>query len=346
MGRVLAAFGAAIGWHLVFGLAAPLFLLMALGLVASALTSRGRQEGNAWLGLLLLPALATLFGVLAAPLRALIQLGLFAFEQHGGVAHPVWRAVLVNPWIDAYLGAAGLLMALVALSRLGGTWSKLQHVANLPTSKARSAAVGLVEVEGTARVAVGQFDAAIETRGPAYDWEHAIPATAMLYKGTAQASAGMQSSTCEFLRPFFVEDATGRILIDPRGARFGSFRTLYLFGEPPARLALSKDRLLDGDPVYVMGRVRPRSDAPSLAADAERVVLAAFPDGHRSSAPGWVGRVRAALSKRDVFLVSDTREAGVHRALGDSLLEAFMSELILFIAALWLCLTHAPFLRH
>lgn len=344
MKPLLAAFGAAIGWHLLFGLLAPVFLVLALGLIVRGIVFPQRGDGKAWQVLAIVPIVATLLATLAVPLRAGIQVALTVFEAHGGVMDPLWRAVLINHWIDAYLGAAGVLLALVALSRLGATWTKLRNVADLPTSRARSVATGLVELEGTARVAVGQFGAtSLTTSGPSVDWDAIIPPTAVLYKGSTPPVNG-RNSTCEFLRAFFLEDATGRILVDPRGAKFGSFNTSYLFGEPPARLALSKERLLDGDPVYVVGAVRPRKDASPLATGSDRLVLSAVTDGRRLplAASRWLGWLREAFSRRDVFLLSDTREVDVRRQLGRALLQAFMSELMLLAAALWLLLTHAP----
>jgi hypothetical protein len=254
--------------------------------------------------------------------------------------------VLVHDGVDTFLGACGALLSLIALVRLQTTWAKLRHVRNVPTSRARSAAAGLVELQGVARAVPEPLRGReIEERGPHVDWDTVLPEGTILGEDShAVAGSETRSTTCEVSGRFLLDDGVGRILVDPRGAAFGGFNTLYQFGAPPARIALSKARLMDGDPVYVLGTVEPRPDAPALAVDAERLVVSAFPadNGSRRPSKRTLPANPFGRPAGRVFLLSDSTEPTIRRKLERSLLDTFAFEMLLFVAACWLVLTHAP----
>ncbi len=84
-----------------------------------------------------------------------------------------------------------------------------QAVKNLPTSKVRSAAIGLVELSGSARYDKPLISP-ISKKGCAY-WKVSV------------GRVGDKGNNLEFYKdesaaPFYVEDDTGRMLIDPKGA--------------------------------------------------------------------------------------------------------------------------------
>jgi hypothetical protein len=87
-------------------------------------------------------------------------------------------------------------------------------------------------------------------------------------------------------RTFYLEDGTGRVLVDPRGIEFwdgqGSpyfkpLRKIHLADRVDRRFVnpLPEETrwLEDGDPVYVIGSVEMNPGAPSGAVDAERLII-------------------------------------------------------------------------
>lgn len=352
MKRVLAAFGkAALCYLFLLGLMAPLWVVLVLIIFPQAAVSPDPYEASRFprAGLLLVfLAIACGIGVLHVPLRSGIQAALFAFERHGGIVDPWWRSVLVTPWLDTFLGACGVVFSLIVLAGVRSTWTKLKHVQNIPTSRARSAAAGLVELHGIARATPeGPRARDLKTGGPRLDWNAIVPAGTLVYKDSQPGDGdSMRQATCKLTSRFFLEDTTGRILIDPRGADFHDFSFLYELGEPPARLALSRNRLMEGDAVYVLGTVEVRPDAPPLASDSERLVVSALPARHRSAgaAVSSLAWLTDPFSRRrsHVFLLSDTPESGLQLALEKSLYDTFAFGFVLFVASLWLFLVHAP----
>jgi hypothetical protein len=85
-------------------------------------------------------------------------------------------------------------------------------------------------------------------------------------------------------QPFYLEDDTGCILIDPRESRFRT-RWMTSFGGRITETVLRRrEQLPDlttphvmilqpGDPVYVIGTAQPNPDAPADASDSERLVV-------------------------------------------------------------------------
>lgn len=198
--------------------------------------------------------------------------------------------------IDWWLGASGLGVCV-----LGGvvTWVRNLRVArqieNLPTSKARSAAVGLAEFRGVART---------RREGP-----DALGAIAV--EGTTGR---------DVLQPFYLEDETGRIRVDPRGAASLSFFRVHLLGSVrflcltrpvPAGKSL-ECRLMPGDPVYVIGSVEPSAEAGVHDTDAERLVVRPSSDWVKPGPLDLVALMTDPLGPgvdvHHVFFLSDTTE--------------------------------------
>jgi len=87
-----------------------------------------------------------------------------------------------------------------------------QRIKNTPTSKVRSAAAGLVELSGKA--AKGKsIKSPISGKACVY-WGM----VAEYYYKSRHASGWSRFYRDESVEPFFLEDGTGRMLIDPRGA--------------------------------------------------------------------------------------------------------------------------------
>jgi HEAT repeat protein len=150
-------------------------------------------------------------------------------------------ARLVSPTTDLLVvatGTCGMLWILVAVVA-NGAWRRrllMGQLENVPTSQARSASLGLAEFRGRARV----------TR-----------------RGAEEPAIGSA---------FFLEDATGSILVEPAAALRAPTFLERLSLQRLCEVALDKP-LEDGDPVYVMGSVEIRESAAPDATGAESLVV-------------------------------------------------------------------------
>ena len=174
-----------------------------------------------------------------------------------------------------------------------GLWQRLQshQPLNLPTSKARSAAIGLAEFKGVARAVKGESDPILE-----------------LYLGGP-------SSHKETIHPFYLEDDTGRILIDPRGASIQpEWQSNLTLGareivltrrvEPATHTTAEVRTLLSGDPVFVVGNVQERPDVRPNAVGSERLVV-------KPLEPTVTSRATSLLKRYDIpqaFYLTDAGE--------------------------------------
>lgn len=198
------------------------------------------------------------------------------------------------------LGSAVKLQPLLALFAALGVglfahgfalWRRRRQIEDTPTSKARSLSLGRVELAGHARPAA----ACVPLRAPITE----TPCVFFRFRVEAERRSGKSRSWQTIASgasdgvPFDVEDETGRILVDPRGASFeleaqlretdpmvtpalralvgGSGVSLgsWLLGSP--RLRVTEERIHEGDPLYVLGLAQPR---PGAASEARRALAA------------------------------------------------------------------------
>lgn len=199
-------------------------------------------------------------------------------------------------WFDVGIAAAGTLVALVVTAR-DAAWRRRQLVQleNLPTSKVAAAAAGLVELRGVARAATGT----------------SRPGDVLIPK---------------VLQPFAVEDETGRVKVDPTGARFRDLLA-HVFGGGACEVKLPEYTLKDGDPVYVIGSLEE-------GARGERVVRPRV-----EAKTGFLWRTlftfkeKGTLPQRDlqhVFFVSTQDERAARRHILNGLRQ------ILVLGGVWL----------
>lgn len=214
-----------------------------------------------------IPVVVVCFGLFmlaaAAPIAgALVSTGIF------GVAP--WRGQETLAYL---LAGSGTLMGLWA-GLADGTWrlSQLRQLRSLPSSKVRSAALGLVELKGRVR----------------------------LLPPPAEAVPFLEVS------PFILEDATGRVRVDPSGAkislgwwlRFGRRqREAVLAGGPGGQLG-------EGSPVYVLG---------TLAADGGERVVRPRGDGYDYA---------------EVFFLSDSGEFDARRHLREGFARTVLAAVL------------------
>lgn len=184
-------------------------------------------------------------------------------------------------WAVLTAFAATLFAVRLLLVEAVWRYRQLRRVRMLATSKVRSVALGAAELRGRAVAAE-----------PGHPPASPIPLE----------------------KPFYLEDETGRIKIDPRGAalRAGWFahlgnRTAELVLEPNANSDLRI--LMPGDPLFVIGDVQ--SDGDELVikpTEAPHPLRALFLQPKAAGDLLWYRR-----DSRDVFLITNTSERGALR---------------------------------
>jgi len=160
-------------------------------------------------------------------------------------------------WFDVAVGAAGVMVVLGS-TIIDTFWRlrQVQQLVNLPTSKVQSAPLGIAEFRGVAR----SLNAGEQT---------------ILYWDSSQQPV---------TNPFYLEDSSGRILVDPTGAVFRSGRATSLNGRvleivltrrlTPAEIGRPRImELRSGDEIYLIGTVMRNPQAASGATDTAALVV-------------------------------------------------------------------------
>mgnify|MGYP001559189596 CR=1 FL=1 len=319
-----------IGHMLLFTLIVQLPALLCIELYQRL---RGRPAPLPWPGVLLFCVTTVLVAaLLSTPLRAaLVALNFLVQDRNGMLdAFAGRQAALFDLWI----GGAGAVAVPIWLG-LDAFWRRRQatQVANLPRSKARSVSLGLVELQGIARLPKGAAKKAIlKLRS---DMDH--------YAAPEQK-----------LRSFYLEDASGRIRVDPARCRIragwiSDFAGLFRVHEVVLTRRVERNdaddsetrTLRDGDPVYVIGNAEVDPAAPADAVDSERLVIRPCAATSWSLAVWQAFFGPAALpsgrADHNVFFISD----GTELAASEHILRGFRTVLSAGLAclslSLWLC---------
>jgi hypothetical protein len=166
-----------------------------------------------------------------------------------------------------------------------GIWlrSAGEQIRNLATSKARSAALGLVELKGVAR--------------PIREEDGSRPILSWAVEGGGWTNR---------VGPFYVEDETGRVRVEPPADVhvLHDHRIMLTRGDGAGGYAMRP-----GDPVYVLGRLEvDREASPGTAGEDRRVVRAWPPPGARMFRVLRHVRLFGAGGLPDLFLVTDSGE--------------------------------------
>lgn len=206
------------------------------------------------------------------------------------------------------------------------------QIENIPTSKARSAAIGLAEFKGV----VGSVSDVlpVETDGN-LKYVKYLPEEYVLSTETLCVNSENEPGYLNKQSAFYLEDETGNILIDPRGVIFSDAYGLglipFLFkstqaidltlnfeftkgGEQLFLKNRGKRRFLKaGDPVYAIGSVQINKNAPPDAIDSERLVVR--PDIRYASRNKITGSPLFSGAIDNIFFLSDDADVNLTSGL-------------------------------
>ncbi len=286
---LLGLFAAFLGLPLLFWMGA-----LSAGLAGASLVNSkageplSRRAGRALGCLILGPVIIA--GVLA-PFR-LVALGavhgLKQFKASGQLEEFFYIPFPPLPWVDPAAGIMGVVFTLYCgIKNRARILRVRDQIRNLPTSQAGSAAQGLAEFKGVVRRVEEPGRGGVKIRVGAGAGVDSGPEPeeargCVLYdRSTATDKDRFTKWTC-----FWLEDRSGRILVDPRGVDFwsGGFfltieaQSLLLFRRrrvaPHAGPGVTRSVCLrEGDRVYVIGSAEVDPEAPADAVGSERLVV-------------------------------------------------------------------------
>ncbi len=117
-------------------------------------------------------------------------------------------------------------------------WRRKRIIENIPTSKIRSLALGLVEIEGQAEQRVNLINAPLSGKGCIF-YKYLVERL----KNRGKHSSWVKvAQDCSFHHPFYLNDGTGRVLVDPQNAELNldnpdfEFKTSLLGSDYPVNL--------------------------------------------------------------------------------------------------------------
>jgi hypothetical protein len=216
-----------------------------------------------------------------APSRAIL-LGFFritGWEE----AESLFLGNALDGLLDAWLGICGVILGIAIGSKLWNRGLKIRtQLENLPTSTVHGAAVGLAEFKGVARPLKDKRQRQTQAGGIETSTDAGFHEKPILFERIDPGSKGETTIDTKY-SPFFLEDESGRILVDPQGAEFwdgsGNFlwspiRSIYLEKRFTVDAQNIHTRmLLPDDPVYLIGTVEENPDASKDARDEDRLVV-------------------------------------------------------------------------
>lgn len=223
--------------------------------------------------------------------------------------------IFPGPSFETLVGICAIIVGAGYLSEALWRLKTARQVKNLPRSKARSAQIGLAEFYGRAR-----------QTGPLQNRPGKLPEKTLFYF-LADTPDGIEGNLMTdwlrtpVTRPFWLEDDTGRILVDLSNAKYGGSLMQFFLGHRICEVIMTshvdKDAFPDawleeGDEIYIVGRVEERDDVPPGAPDSERLVIRLTPQA--SVMDSLLSKFGIDLSGRgrrdihDVFILSDRGE--------------------------------------
>ena len=216
-----------------------------------------------------------------APIRAIL-LGLLRITGWEG-AESLFLGNALDGFLDAWIGICGVILGIAVGSKLWNRGLKIRtQLENLPTSTVHGAAVGLAEFKGVARSLHDKSQRKVQAGGEEISTDQGFDKKPILFERIDPGSKGETMIDTKY-SPFFLEDETGRILVDPQGAEFwdgsGNFlwspiRSIYLERRFSVDARNIHTRMLfPEDPIYLIGTVEENPDASKDAQDEDRLVV-------------------------------------------------------------------------
>ena len=257
---------------------------------------------------------------------------------------------------DVFVGACGAIFGIAGgLVSFFILYRQARQVENLPTSQAASAAIGLAEFRGKARPVDDSYLAAEKVEAEnagAVDW--GVPGNWILLEASKYTGKNETSASESYWSRFYLEDDSGRILVDPIGAKFWNGVSSFGF-EPVKKIYLknsfsrtvdedggtvSTQFLLPGDDVYLIGSVEMNEKAPLNAVDSERLIVRpATRKSSRNPVLAWIlGEEKFGPGKDiwDTFFLSDTDEMEASEILFKSAKQAIVIGMFWAGLSIWL----------
>ncbi len=179
-----------------------------------------------------------------------------------------------------FWSALALAATLFCLGRIRSTWLRARLIADLPTSRVRSASQGFTELAGIARGNGGAPLSGPLTGKPCLWWRYRIERHQS--RGRSSSWTTVEKGTSE--APLVLDDGSGRCLIWPDGGELHSHRVERWTGHQRHPLArgsgllgailggryrYTEERIVDGDPLYVLGHFQ--TDDRGRLADPEQL---------------------------------------------------------------------------
>jgi hypothetical protein len=233
--------------------------------------------------------------------------------------------------VDAALGLGAMILVSVLVIR-DFFWRSRQiaQVENLATSKAASAALGLAEFKGVARPVQAGASPILSLSGSFF---------AIAFSADATKSS-------EVRQPFFLQDDSGQILVDPGAAKVWEGWASSLAHIRGAREIALRRRtrvidandsvvaeLLPGDPVYVIGKVERQDDAGTGLP-----LLVVRPNPQPGVSEALKQALRGGRDIEDVFFLTDNDEISARVVL------ASHRKVALLVGLAWMILSALVFL--
>ena len=258
---------------------------------------------------------------LAAPLRAVMLATLSFFPEWMAKFEEIHEYLykllvpvfghLAPYWLDIYWGFLG--MGTIFLIALGDSIrrNKLnRQIEILPTSTVRAVAIGLAELKGKAVPLAGKSSG-----------------KPIMRRWRESTSDG--SRWCDHVEPFFLDDGTGRILVDPTGVFIQGSKNFFSVGmhqaileEMDERDVFSESRLMPGDTVYLVGNVQINDDSKN-ASNGEIVV--------KPKKFSWF-----SMNFYDLFFISNISEEALLESFRKGVNRGWRNIIVVMMFGAWL----------
>jgi len=250
-------------------------------------------------------------------------------------------------YFSLFSGGYGVLFAATLASAILNNLRLSSNIRTTATSKADSVAMGIVEMKGIARKADAEFEEELvrgignsKPEGAGVDISNEMGEKALIFCYDESVIRSPGGPVRRF-KTFYLEDRTGRVLIDPRTAddheimlsRHVERHQVSSGGDP---IGITWKWLQDGDPLYVLGTAQRR-----MINGRETVVIAPF------QARATIGYFKRLFSRfhmlHDTFRIADTTEQNAVSSLTVHNIWMLFFLIIMLVSSVWLlyfCFVH------